>query len=104
MAEEQSSKPEPPSELIPRLVGEVLETSPIELPPLFDTVDPEGLDAVAESSAFVHLRYAGCDVTISDGVVSVQRVATGDVVEARVDWSDADRRERLHAEEAALAD
>lgn len=99
MAEEQvDERPaEPPSQLIPCLVADLKDVSPLDLPPLAHTADPEALDAVAESSAFVHVRYAGCDVTISDGSVTVQDTETGDVA-GRMTWSEAADREQSLAE------
>jgi hypothetical protein len=46
----------------------------VELPPLYDAVDPEALDAVVDSVAttLVKFRYADHDVWIdADGTVSV---------------------------------
>jgi len=44
-----------------------------ELPPLYDSIDPDALDAVVESAATtsVTFTYAGYDVTVdADGTVS----------------------------------
>lgn len=60
-----------------RVVEEVAErtgTSPYELPPLFDTIDPDALERVIESlnEGMVQFEYAGETVTVrSDGQVTV---------------------------------
>lgn len=62
-------------------VAEVRGISPIDAPPLYDTIDPEALDALFagqdRTSGQVSFRYNGCTVTVgSSGQISVQTPAT----------------------------
>lgn len=55
-------------------VAERTGTSPYDLPPLFDTVDPDALEGVIASlsEGMVQFEYAGETVTVrSDGQVEV---------------------------------
>lgn len=79
------------SERVVRSVADNTNTDPLELPPLFDTVDPDALDALVRSLSDGELTftYAGCAVTVdSTGAVeladreigdnSIEESATGD--------------------------
>ncbi len=39
----------------------------MELPPLYEVVDPDALDSVVEAGLSVSFRYAGCEVHVEDG-------------------------------------
>lgn len=51
------------------LVSSATGEAPLELPPLFDAVDPEAVQWVlqsgAESSAKVSFHYAGCEIVVT---------------------------------------
>lgn len=71
---EQSPDCRSPSEHVVELVSMYAETDPLELPPLYHTVDPDILDAVVHEldSGTIEFRYAGYSVTLdSSGTVSV---------------------------------
>lgn len=67
----------PPDLLMGRIVEAVAastDTDPMELPPLYETLDPKTLIAFVErlDSGKVHFRYADTVVTVhSDGAVDV---------------------------------
>lgn len=54
------------------MVAAEVDTDPVELPPLYETIDPEALDALFASS-FSHgplvgqvaFTYGGCEITVS---------------------------------------
>lgn len=69
-----------PSTAVVEMVAISADRDPIDLQPLFDSVDPDALDAIirqdgvtrTDGDAHVSLRYAGHDVTVrSDGEVAV---------------------------------
>lgn len=75
---ERATPDSQPSTAIVRAVAEAEDVSALDLPPLYETVDPESLDAMFESlsssSASVSIEYAGYDVfvtTTPDGSFSV---------------------------------
>jgi len=70
------------SEAVIRSVSAVRGVDPTELPPLYDTIDPDGLDELfgptvqgkSRSGARVQFTYAGCEVTVfSSGRVLIER-------------------------------
>ena len=74
--------PQPPSESgsaserLVEVVAEQTNTDPVELPPLYDTIDPEALDALFATLAdgCLEFQYAGQTVRLeSDGGVHVTR-------------------------------
>lgn len=72
----RSHGPEPrASTAVVQAVAAAAETSPEELPPLTDVVDPDALDVLFSStgtSGSIRFRYAGYHVTVfSDGTVTV---------------------------------
>ncbi len=74
-----------PSELVVRAVSDTLGAAPTEIPPLFETLDPDALDALIEhatdTAVTIAFEYAGLQVTVdADGTVSVDgdRTATAD--------------------------
>lgn len=58
--------PPAPSQRVIHAVADATGRPPLELPPLYETVDPDALDAIAESWTHGVLRfsYAGCTVTV----------------------------------------
>lgn len=60
-------------------VADVTDTHPTDLPPLYDVVDPDALDAIFRPSGDgqpgpgVHVTFtmAGCTVSIRDGAITV---------------------------------
>ena len=70
----------PVSQQITHTVAETTNTDPLELDPLFNTIDPESLNALFEptktgsqrATGSVAFEYAGCGVTVfADGTVDV---------------------------------
>ena len=60
-------------------VADATDTSPFELPPLYDSIDPDALDAVFQSGVdgrsrseiSVTFTMAGCTVTVDASAVTV---------------------------------
>jgi hypothetical protein len=80
-----------------RLVQEVAaytDTDPLELPPLYDTIDPEGIDAcVAQMDGVsVSFEFAGVPVTVeSDGEILLgEKSAAATIWEAETSVQQAD--------------
>jgi len=73
-----SNDDRPPSTVIVDAVSERADTAVTELPPLYDVVDPDALDALfagSETFGVVTFEYAGYDVTVrADGVVDVSEI------------------------------
>lgn len=65
----------PASTAVVRAVAAAAETTPEELPPLTDVIDPDALDALVtrpETNGSIRFQYAGYHVTVStDGRVTV---------------------------------
>jgi len=62
------------SEQIPTQIAEKRDTDVVDLPPLYNTIDPEKLDAVIQSldDGKVSFTYADFDVTVtSEGEVAI---------------------------------
>lgn len=62
------------TEQIVRQVASAMNHDPLELPPLYESVDPDGLERLVDSMADgeVSFTYAGHQVTVSDdGTVDV---------------------------------
>lgn len=63
-----------PAERVVRVVADEADVDPLELPPLYNTIDTDALDAVIETvpSGSVQFRYADHYVTVyGDGSVEV---------------------------------
>jgi hypothetical protein len=63
------------SERVIRTISTAADSDPTELPPLYDAIDPDALDALVErmSDGSVSFAYAGYDVTVeSDGTVEFE--------------------------------
>lgn len=69
-----------PAERVVQTVAETTATDPLELPPLFEAVDPDALDAFVRSleRGSVTFTYAGRSVTVdSDGSVTIDQLRGG---------------------------
>ncbi|MFC7079089.1 HalOD1 output domain-containing protein [Halorussus caseinilyticus] len=61
---------ERPSEMLVIAVADIADADPLELEPLFETVDPDtlndfvGTDGLPEVGGHISFRYAGHDVTV----------------------------------------
>jgi len=59
-------------------VAATTDTSPIDLPPLYDAIDPDSLDAITESATpgtTIDFEYCGVTITVTtadDGDVTVR--------------------------------
>ena len=70
-----------PSERVVRAVSRATGHDPLELPPLFESIDPDALDASigAMADGEISFRFAGHDVTVdSDGTVDLSEQASGE--------------------------
>lgn len=66
-----------PSTAVTIALAEVIGTAPESLDPLFETLDPDALDALVDSDGLETLRFvhAGHEITIDgDGCVGVRSV------------------------------
>jgi len=66
------------SERVVQAVATTSNADPLELPPLYDAVDPDALDALVTGIADgkVTFTYAGYEVTLtSDGAVTTEEIA-----------------------------
>lgn len=70
----------PVSQRVTHAVAEETDTDPFDLDPLFDVIDPEGLNVLFKptntgsqrTTGSVAFEYAGCEVTVfADGAVDV---------------------------------
>lgn len=52
--------------------GEVTGEDPSELPPLYESVDPDALEAIEKDVECVRFTYADCEIVIKDGDVAVE--------------------------------
>lgn len=68
----------PVSQRVTHAVAETTNTDPLELDPLFNTIDPESINTLFKptntgsqrATGSVAFEYAGCDVTVfADGTV-----------------------------------
>ena len=65
-----------------RAVAESINVDPLELPPLYEVIDPDALDALVDPVGgrlgfTVTFEYAGCKITITDDgevVITVERL------------------------------
>ncbi|WP_239641822.1 HalOD1 output domain-containing protein [Haloterrigena salina] len=51
-------------------VAEMEEQDPLDLPPLYDTVDPDALDRLAESSK-IQLEYIRYNIAVDSGTITI---------------------------------
>ena len=77
---------EQPSMAIIDAVARIEGAEPIELPPLYDSTDPDVLDAVSEADGFTSLEFTYCDrpITLSaaDGGLEVRLGGAAPAAEA----------------------
>ena len=94
---ERTAETEPVSQTVVLAVAEATGEDPMELPPLYDTVDPDALNNLFEDridgaerlGGNFEFAYAGCDVTVrADGSVNVVPTADPSVHSARAVISD----------------
>lgn len=60
----------PASIRVVEAVAEAIDTDPTDLEPLYEVIDPDGIDLLFDSphgftSGCLRFRFAGCDVTVS---------------------------------------
>jgi hypothetical protein len=57
-----------PSEAIVLEIAERTDVNPVDLPPLYERVDPEALDSLVQGpgSFYVTFEYTGYEVTVSE--------------------------------------
>lgn len=57
-----------PSEAIVLEIAERTDVNPVDLPPLYERVDPEALDSLVQGPGSVHVtfEYTGYEVTVSE--------------------------------------
>lgn len=55
------------SERVIQVAADATDSDELELPPLYDTIDPDALDEVIDgmSSGEITFRYAGCEITVT---------------------------------------
>jgi len=66
------------AERVIQRVSEATNRTELEVPPLYDAVDPDALEQLVESTSNARFtfQYAGCEVTVeSDGEVQVSETA-----------------------------
>jgi hypothetical protein len=64
----------PPSQKLSTRVAAKVDCNVVELPPLYNTIDPDKLDTIVESmtNGAVSFRYTGHEITVSsDGSVTL---------------------------------
>ncbi|MFP8958838.1 HalOD1 output domain-containing protein (plasmid) [Natrialbaceae archaeon A-CW3] len=66
-----STWPSPAIEIVER-VSEIEEQDPLNLPPLYDSVDPDALDRLAESSK-IQFEYLGYNITVDSGTITIDQ-------------------------------
>lgn len=79
-----------PAERVVQTIAETVATDPLELPPLFESIDPDALDAFVRGleRGSVTFTYAGRSVTVDgDGSVTIDQMrgSTSGGVEERSD-------------------
>lgn len=77
----------PPSERVVQTVAETKASDPLELPPLFESVDSDALDAFVREveHGSVTFRYAGRSVTVdSDGSIGIDQMQSDSAGETAV--------------------
>ncbi|NHN48424.1 hypothetical protein G9464_12585 [Halostella sp. JP-L12] len=94
---ERTAENDPVSQTVVLAVADATGDDPLELPPLFDTVDPDALDKLFADridgterlGGRFEFAYAGCEVSVhADGTVDVVPVAEETAGAARAVISD----------------
>lgn len=68
---------DPPSESVIELVADAQDTNPLELPPLYEAVDPDAMDGLFRESEVIQIQfeYAGCTVIVAtEGDMTVCKI------------------------------
>lgn len=71
---------ESPSTSVVKATALLTDTSPLDLDPLYDVIDPEHLDGMVRSSSDdpgsveISFRYSGCEVTVTPAAVHLRNV------------------------------
>ncbi|MFB1066276.1 HalOD1 output domain-containing protein [Natrinema sp. H-ect4] len=66
-----STRASPATEIVDR-VAEMEEQDPLDLPPLYDSIDPDALDRLAESSK-IQFEYIGYNITVDNSTITVDQ-------------------------------
>ncbi len=61
----------PVLEIVDR-VAKMEEQDPLDLPPLYDSVDPDALDRLSESSK-IQFEYIGYKITVDHGTIRIDQ-------------------------------
>ena len=94
---QRTADTDPISQTVVLAVAEATGDDPMELPPLYDTIDPDALnklfgdriDGAERLGGSFEFSYAGCEVTVrADGTVDVVPAADPAVRAARAVTSD----------------
>lgn len=71
---------EPASDAVVQAVASATNRESLELPPIYDAIDPDGLDALfaatdeaTREGITISFAYAGCDVAVDASEVRVRR-------------------------------
>lgn len=67
----QSSQPKLVTRIVKR-VSEIEGTDPLELPPLYNSIDPEALNRLADSGT-IQFDYAGYTISIKNGAIDIDQ-------------------------------
>ncbi|QSW98174.1 HalOD1 output domain-containing protein [Haloterrigena alkaliphila] len=67
----KSTRHSPALEIVYR-VAEMEERDPLDLPPIYDSVDPEALDDLAESNE-IQFEYVGHKITVDSGTIRIDQ-------------------------------
>lgn len=66
-----STQSSPSLEIVDR-VAEMEEQDPLDLPPLYDSIDPDALDRLSKSNK-IQFEYAGYKITIDSGTIRIDQ-------------------------------
>lgn len=66
----QSSQTQLATKIVKR-VSELEETDPLDLPPLYNSIDPEALDRLADSN--IRFEYVGYTIEIENGTIAIEQ-------------------------------
>ncbi|PGF13876.1 hypothetical protein CP556_22525 [Natrinema sp. CBA1119] len=65
----------PPVNAVTEAVAEATDSNPLELPPLYDAIDPDALNTLfngSETNIQVLFQYAGFEIVVQDGEVEIE--------------------------------
>jgi hypothetical protein len=81
-----------PSEAIIMLIASQKDIEPTEMPPLYETIDPEALDTLFQKkpSGFVVFEYANCEVIVQEceNITILPKNADFDITSEEETYSD----------------